>query len=103
MLKSAISVLAAALLLGSASFALADSDEGNSYSGRLEMTQANQAYCNVLEKQFDAAKTDNAAAKALRKQGGNDCFGTLLETTDDGVKELKQALNMIGITPKAQD
>ena len=98
MLKSAISVIAAAILFGSASYALADPSE----TGRLAMTQADQAYCGVLMKQFDALKTHDPSAKALRNEGENDCNGFLLETTDDGVKELKQALKIVGVTPKAQ-
>ena len=66
---------------------------------RMREIMDNQNMCNSMMKQFDEANTTSAEAIALRKKAELHCGGSSPATTDRGVSEMKDALNMIGVKP----
>ncbi len=80
-------------LLTTAGVAMAQSNDG------MKAMLADQARCEMLMKQFDAEKTNNQEALALRQKGENDCKDSNAEGPQAGVQELEKALKMINVTP----
>ena len=50
-----------------------------------------------MMEQFNDAKTNNMEAMALAKKGWDDCGGSSVHTTEQGVSELEDALKLINI------
>ena len=85
------------LMLGfamSPAFARENADAEN-----IDQMQQGQVVCRNLAQQFDQAKSGNVEARALRKKGWNNCFDSQTDGPPTGIKQLKEALNMIGEKP----
>ena len=85
------------LMLGfamSPAFARAKAD-----AAETERVQQGQEVCRNLAQQFDQAKSGNVEARALRKRGWNNCFDSQTDGPPTGIKQLKEALRMIGEKP----
>lgn len=101
MIRTMALATAVIALFGAANVAMAETgaQSGHKGEGTFVTDQVSKDRCDLLMKQFDGAKNPNAKAMELRKNAQDDC-----ENSDgaasDGVKELEQALKMIGLTPK---
>ena len=90
MLRSLIAACAVSLLLAPAGGGPAGADNEHGVDERRD-------HCLDLLYWFDAAKTDNAAAIALRDAAERNCRGAPDNTVHNGTEQIRRALQMIGI------